>query len=54
VVLVGADRVFLGAHFISDVVAGWALGGAVVLALLPALLQVRGDPTEPERQLSEL
>jgi len=31
VLLVGADRIFLGAHHLSDVVAGWALGGAWVL-----------------------
>ena len=34
--LVGADRVFLGVHNVSDVVAGFALGGLVVLLSLLA------------------
>ncbi len=34
VVLVGADRLFLGLHNVSDVVAGYLLGGGVVLLWL--------------------
>jgi YegS/Rv2252/BmrU family lipid kinase len=38
--LVGADRIFLGVHNLSDVVAGWLLGAGVVLAWLACY-----DPT---------
>ncbi len=34
--LVGCDRVFVGAHYPSDVVGGWLLGSAVVLAACAA------------------
>jgi membrane-associated phospholipid phosphatase len=34
VVLVGADRVLLGVHNVSDVVAGYAVGGFWVIAML--------------------
>jgi YegS/Rv2252/BmrU family lipid kinase len=49
-VLVGLDRIFLGVHNVSDVVAGWSLGTAAVLVGLavydptPRSLADRHDP----------
>jgi undecaprenyl-diphosphatase len=43
VLLVGASRVYLGAHWLTDVLAGYALGGAW-LALILALYLRRGTP----------
>ncbi|QWC86863.1 phosphatase PAP2 family protein [Nocardioidaceae bacterium] len=46
-VVVGLDRLLLGVHVISDVVAGWALASAIVLA---ALLAYDPAPQATERQ----
>lgn len=49
-VLVGLDRVFLGAHYPSDVAAGWLLGALVVFATATIAGVISTAVEEPEER----
>ena len=49
IILVGLSRVYLGAHFPSDVVAGWLLAAAI-LFISTRLATVKGAPNSKPKQ----
>jgi undecaprenyl-diphosphatase len=53
VLLVGASRIYLGAHWLSDVLGGYALGG-LWLSLMVAVMLARAKPQGGDAKITEV
>lgn len=49
ILLVGPSRVWMGAHWTSDVIGGYLLGSAALLLLIAVYENASGDPEEERR-----
>jgi len=53
VLVVGASRIYLGAHWLSDVLGGFALGGLWLCLVVMAML-VRARPGGRDESIAEV
>lgn len=50
---VGATRVLIGAHFPTDVLAGWLVGGLLGLGVWALVVRLAGHPPQPQESTGE-